>query len=189
MLSVRVMLVPVHRDVAPFMLAGVGITVTIVTAVLAQPDPPVTVYEMTSVPAVTPVTMPVLPTIVAPVAPALHTPPETASVSVILLPTHTADGPLTAPTVAGGLTVTIVVTVLPETVYEIVAVPDATPVTTPVEGPTVAMPVAPLFHVPPVLASERVVVAPTHTEAGPVITLEGVKFPFIDNPLRPVSDE
>ncbi len=49
-----------------------------------------------------------------------------------------------------------------------VAVPAATPVTTPVL-PTVAMPVALLLHVPPVVALLSVVVLPTVTVAVPVM--------------------
>ena len=49
-----------------------------------------------------------------------------------------------------------------------VAVPDVTPVTTPVVT-TVATAVLPLLHVPPVVASLRVVVEPIHTAAVPTI--------------------
>jgi len=45
--------------------------------------------------------------------------------------------------------------------------PAPTPVTTPVE-PTVASEVLALLQVPPVVASPRVMVAPTHTVVGPV---------------------
>ncbi len=48
------------------------------------------------------------------------------------------------------------------------AVPDATPLTIPVE-PTVAIPVAVLLHVPPVVASASVVVALLHKVRLPVI--------------------
>ncbi len=47
--------------------------------------------------------------------------------------------------------------------------PAATPVTTPVPEPTVAIDVLPLLHVPPPVASERVVVLPTQTVGVPVI--------------------
>jgi hypothetical protein len=61
-----------------------------------------------------------------------------------------------------GFTVTIFVAEQPAAlVYDIAAVPADTPVTMPLV-PTVAMPVAPLLHVPPGVASARVVVAPTH---------------------------
>jgi len=54
-------------------------------------------------------------------------------------------------------------------------VPKATPVTTPEPEATVAMPVLPLTHVPPDVASVRLVLAPTHTLVMPVIAF-GVKL-------------
>src|SRR5438552_391935 len=50
-----------------------------------------------------------------------------------------------------------------------VATPAATPVTMPVEAPTVAVPVALLLQVPPLMASVRVMVAPVHTVEEPEI--------------------
>ena len=50
-----------------------------------------------------------------------------------------------------------------------VDVPDDMPVTIPVEEPTVAIPVLPLVHVPPLVASLKVVVKPAQTDAVPVI--------------------
>jgi len=50
-----------------------------------------------------------------------------------------------------------------------VTVPEATPVTMPVAGPTVAVAVLLLAHVPPVVASASVVVDPAQTVAVPVI--------------------
>ena len=47
--------------------------------------------------------------------------------------------------------------------------PTATPVTIPLEEPTVAIPVLPLLHVPPVVASLNVVVAPVQADAAPVM--------------------
>jgi hypothetical protein len=52
--------------------------------------------------------------------------------------------------------------------YVIVAVPALTPVTTPDAVPTIATPVLLLLHVPPVEASARVVVLPTHVVSVPV---------------------
>jgi hypothetical protein len=43
------------------------------------------------------------------------------------------------------------------------------PVTTPVDGSIVALPGAPLIQVPPVVASNNVVVNPSHTCGMPVI--------------------
>ena len=47
--------------------------------------------------------------------------------------------------------------------------PYDTPVTTPVDEPIVAMPVLPLVHVPPLVASLMLVVKPAHTVAVPVM--------------------
>jgi hypothetical protein len=47
------------------------------------------------------------------------------------------------------------------------AVPGLTPVTRPVVIPTVAIPVLPLLHVPPVVALLSVVVCPTQTTGLP----------------------
>ena len=47
--------------------------------------------------------------------------------------------------------------------------PGATPVITPVEAPAVAMEVLVLPHTPPVVASVKVIVDPTHVEVGPAI--------------------
>jgi hypothetical protein len=48
-------------------------------------------------------------------------------------------------------------------------VPEDTPVTIPVDEPIVAIPAAPLLHVPPGVASLNVTVLPWHTVAGPEI--------------------
>ena len=50
-----------------------------------------------------------------------------------------------------------------------VVIPAATAVTTPVIGLTVAMPLLPELHSPPLTASESVVVFPAHIPAVPVI--------------------
>jgi hypothetical protein len=70
-----------------------------------------------------------------------------------------------------GLTVaTAVVKQLVEVdVYEMTAVPAARPDKIPVDAPTVAIVVAPLLQVPPVVASEREVVSPWQTVSVPVI--------------------
>ena len=78
------------------------------------------------------------------------------------------DGPMIADGV--GLTVTVVVVVQkPAIVYVMTVVPKVPPVTTPVAEPIVATPVLLLTHVPPLTASVRVMVAPTHTAVGPLI--------------------
>ena len=69
------------------------------------------VYEIVTVPTVTPVTMPVDPTDAIPEALVLHVPPEVASVSEMVEPAHTEE----APDIAAGnaFTVTVVVAMQP----------------------------------------------------------------------------
>ena len=116
------------------------------------------------------------PTVATPVLPLLHTPPVVLSVNVVVWPWHTLMVPPIAVTTGTGLTVTVVLTELLQlplvTLYVITAVAGLElPVTTPDTVPplTVAMPVLPLLHTPPVVASVNVVVAPWHTLAVPPI--------------------
>ena len=51
----------------------------------------------------------------------------------------------------------------------VLAINTEPPVTIPVDEPTVAIPVALLLHVPPVVASVKAVVSPEHTFIVPVI--------------------
>jgi hypothetical protein len=84
------------------------------------------------------------------------------------LPPVIADG--------SGNTVTTDVVIQPVTgVYVIVLVPTATPFTTPDDTFTVAVEVALLLQVPPVIALVNVVDAPAQTESVPVIE-EGSVF-------------
>ena len=62
---------------------------------------------MLVVPVAIPVTIPVLPIVAAAVFDDDHVPPVTASVSVIVLPTHTLVNPLTVPALGSGLTVIV----------------------------------------------------------------------------------
>src|ERR1043165_6087396 len=107
---------------------------------------------MKSIPTVTPVTTPVPATETSP-ANAVHVPPAGVPVSVVVVPTHTTDEPVILGEPGNGLTViTRVVVELPQelvVVYVIIAVPPEIPVTLPIQS-TMAMPVAPDNHVPPV---------------------------------------
>jgi hypothetical protein len=102
---------------------------------------------------------------------ALHTPPGTASLRFTLELRITLDGPVIVPGIVV-FTVTICTAeVLPQplvTAYDIVAVPEATPVTLPVE-PTAAIPVDTELQIPPPAPSVKLVVAPTHTVAVPLM--------------------
>jgi len=101
----------------------------------------------------------------------VHEPPAEASASVMVLPAHTLDGPVIGELT---LTVTTLTTVdVPQevvTVYLMVSMPAATPVTTP--PLTVAMAGVLLLHMPPVVASVSVMVAPAQTTEGPVMGAE-----------------
>jgi hypothetical protein len=132
---------------------------------------------ITSVPGLTLYTIPlVLPIVATPVLPLLHTPPPDPSVIVIVDPEHTTVGPPITP----GASVTLIIFVIVQPVpseYVIVTSPVSTPVTIPDEEPTVARAVLLLVHVPPVTVSVSVTDEPTHTVAGPVITVgDGLTF-------------
>ena len=67
-------------------------------------------------------------------------------------------------------TFTVAVTIQPvANAYEIVADPQAIPFTVPVDAPTDAMAGVLLVHVPPVVASDSVMVVPEHTFIAPVM--------------------
>ena len=105
----------------------------------------------------------------------VQVPPLGAPVSVISEPTHTSG----MPEITEELTVTTVVTVRPHTlVYVIVAVPPATPVT--VVGfddkDTAAIVGSLVLHVPPVTASDKVVVAPAQNAEVPPLIATGSGF-------------
>ena len=61
---------------------------------------------MVAVPAVTPITDPVLPTVAIVVAVLLHAPPVAASDKPVVEPTHTVAVPVMVPADGNGLTVT-----------------------------------------------------------------------------------
>jgi hypothetical protein len=145
------------------MAAGSGLTVTV--AVLRQPVG--NIYDITDVPAETPVTTPVASIVATAGVALLHVPPAVASVRVVVDPMQTVSVP---PIAAGkGLTVTVAVTRQPVgNVYDITDVPAVTPVTTPAPVIVATAGVA-LLHVPPAVASVKVVVDPTQTDNVPPI--------------------
>ena len=124
---------------------------------------------MVTVPAIIPVTSPT-PETVALLLLADHTPPTTASDSVIVSPSVTDDAPLIVPAVNALTVTTDTALALPQlfvTVYDTVVVPPVTPVTLP-EPSTTALPFEEL-QTPPETASERVIDDPAHTGTDPVI--------------------
>jgi len=92
-----------------------------------------------------------------------HVPPVVPSVKVIVEP---AQNEVEVEIAAGDeFTVTTVVAEHPvPSAYVMRAVPEDTPVTTPVLLTTVAAPVLPLDHVPPVVPSVNVIVEPAQKE-------------------------
>ena len=116
-------------------------------------------------PAVTPVTVPEVPTVAFELL-LLHVPPL-PSASAVVEPAQTLAVPVID--AAAALTVIEVVAVhVPPSEYVIVVTPgDTRPVTTPVE-PTDAKPGALLLHVPPP-GSVKVMGDPIHTVEGPEI--------------------
>jgi hypothetical protein len=143
-----------------------GAAVTVITVDVVQPA--LTAYVMRVVPGVIPVTTPVNEPIVATaVVPLVHVPPPVLLVNVIVEPGHTVPGPTIGP--AADITLTVVVTRQPLTVYEIVAVPNVIPVTTPLVIPIDAIVVGTLVQKPPGVALLNKVVAPIHKEGEPVM--------------------
>jgi hypothetical protein len=92
--SLSVVVEPTHTIVVPVITAGNGSTVTVV--VTKQPVT-VIIYDMTDVPAETPVTTPVAgSTVATPGVALLHVPSSVASLSVIVEPSHTLERPVIA---------------------------------------------------------------------------------------------
>jgi len=124
---------------------------------------------MVAVPAATPETIPdVTPTLAIRLLLLVQLPLPVASASVIAEPTQT----LVKPDIAAGNELTVTTAVAAHVVgnvYEIIEVPDVTPVTTPVLEPIVATVLVVLLHVPPLVASDNVVVVPGHRNIVPVI--------------------
>ena len=84
-------------------------------------------------------------------------------------PIQTLATPVMAP--GTGLTENVVVAMQPVgKVYDIVAVPEVTPYASPEDRPMVATAALLLVHMPPGVASVKVVVLPGHTAAPPPIT-------------------
>jgi hypothetical protein len=70
----------------------------------------------------------------------------------------------------------------------IVVVPNARPETMPVELPTVAAAVLLLLHVPPKMVLLNAADEPTHTFAGPVITVGGGTTVITVDVAQPVAN-
>jgi hypothetical protein len=115
----------------------------------------------------------------------LHTPPATASLNVVVSPTHTESTPVIA--AGAGFTVTVLANMHPPpNVYAMEAVPADKPVTTPLPVAIMATDVALLLHIPPDTASDMVITAPSHKLPAPPIA-SGIGFTVKTNTvLQPV---
>lgn len=163
--SLRVLVSPTHAIAVPVIACGAGLTVKL--RVVTQNED--SWYVMVTVPAATPVTMPVPDPIVATaVLLLLHAPKAVRSLRLVEEPTHWVE----VPVIGAGEDVIDSPSVAIQPVgnaYVIVAVPAATPVTIP-EVPTVAIDVLLLLQVPPVVASVRLAVEPIqYTDVVPPI--------------------
>jgi hypothetical protein len=85
-----------HTVVVPVMVPATGSGLTVINVVVsARPQLLTTEYEMSAVPADTPVTMPVLlPTVATPVALLLQAPSVAVSLSVVVLSSQTVVVPV-----------------------------------------------------------------------------------------------
>lgn len=144
---------------------------------------------MAAVPAVVPVTAPVALPMVRMEDVVLQVPPDVPSRAVMELPVHTEAGPLIA--VGDGLTVMsrVVRQLVVPIVYVMVTVPAASGVTTPEVAPTVAIPVDPLVHVPPVVGSVTVAGVPIHRLDGPLIAPGPAVTVSVRDTIQPVPNE
>ncbi len=157
---------PRHTEPDPVIDVRAALTVT--TLVATQPVE-VNVKLMVAVPVVRAETTPEVFTVATVELALPQVPLPVALLSGEVEPAHSVATPVIAE--GSAITVTTLVITQPVVVnlYEIVAVPAATPVTTPVPEPTVAVLVFALIHVPELVASLNVVVAPIQTDAVPVM--------------------
>ena len=119
-------------------------------------------------PALAPVTIPVLPTVAIDGLLLLHVPPAGEDDRAVVVPAQIPAEPLI---IDGELLTVSTDTVLqPEpSVYVTLVVPMVTPVAIPVLEPIVAIVEEVVLHVPPVTLLPNAVVKPAHTESEPVI--------------------
>jgi hypothetical protein len=102
--SVNEMLNPEHTVVGPVIDVGLPITVTVAVAAVPQPVE----YVIVALPALPPVTVPVVFTLATVLLLLFHVPPATASVNAMVKPEHTVEGPA----IETGVPVTVIVVVL-----------------------------------------------------------------------------
>jgi hypothetical protein len=146
-------------------------------------------YVILVVPTVIPVTIPERePMVATAVVPEVQLPPTAASDKVIVLPTHTVEGPRMA--VGEELTVSVVVAMQPPgNAYVIIVVPIVMPHAVPEEEPIVATDVLLLVHMPPGTASVNAVQLPAHTPVAPVMGDGEAKTVTVVVTVQPVDNE
>ena len=179
--SDRLVMVPVHTEVAPLIAdtTGMSCTFSVKVCVVLHIKALVTVYDIVAVPLPIPVTTPVAGFTMATVPSLLlHVPVKVRSARVVTVPVQMSDAPVIAATVGTGFTFTPAVAIEPQPnalliTYDIVAAPALTPVTVPLAS-TVAMPLLLLLHVPPADASDRVIADPAHTVVVAALMLPAV---------------
>jgi hypothetical protein len=109
--EVSVVLAPTQMPEVPLKIPAVGNGLTVkVSTTVAVPHVVVTVYEMRAVPAARPVTTPPPETVAIVLVVLLQAPPVTVATKVSVVPTHTAEEPVTVPAVGNGFTLILSVT-------------------------------------------------------------------------------
>ena len=127
------------------------------------------------------VTSPVAePTVAIEGVPLLHTPPGAASDNETSELTHAVVAPVIAPALGSGFTVSVVLTAHEPIVYVIAVVPTDTPFAIPDAEPMVATAGVALVQIPPVTASDNVVLLPIQTEGKEGMIAVGVVLIVID---------
>ena len=114
-LLIRFVVAPAHTLIVPVM-AGSPTVKDLVADVL--PHALLTVYEMTALPASTPLTTPVLLTVATELAEDDHTPPLILSAKLMVPPTATDEGPVMIP--ADGVEFTVIAAIREQPVLAIV---------------------------------------------------------------------
>jgi len=159
MVSVHVVVRPIHTVAAPVITDGIGVTVT----VAVEKQPVGMVKLIIAVPPEIPVTTPVVGfTVATEVVLLLHVPGSGGGIvdKGVVAPAHIDSVPVIAGATGRGLTVTIATTLHVPATYVTMLVPTDIPVTIPEEEPIVTTDGVPLVHVPPGVELESVVVKP-----------------------------
>ena len=108
--ELNVVVSPIQTSSVPVIGSGNGLTVRVFITIQSVPKP----YVMLVVPADSVVTNPVVKPIVATLGlPLIHVPPKTASVHVVVCPTHSTPVPIMGSGVGSKVTITMAVSLQP----------------------------------------------------------------------------